>query len=93
MSQALLRHSDKRQHLRPLTKQGDIIVHRSQELSACCRVDVSERDKLGAVGVAKAQQQMKVKYCLPAAIKMAFLTVIDTSSRSRERSGHWNETS
>ena len=29
-----------------------------------CRVDVSQRDKLGAIGVAKAQQEMKVKiYC------------------------------
>ena len=65
MSLASLRHSDKRQPLRPLTKQGDFIAHRSHELSPCCRVDVSERDKLGAVGVAKAQQEMKVKCYLP----------------------------
>ena len=38
-------------------------IHATPTLNTCdhYRVDVSQRDKLGAIGVAKAEQGMKVK--------------------------------
>lgn len=63
MSQDLLRHSDRKQLLKLLTKQSmDHMssVHVDHMTYSVSRVDVSQRDKLGAIGMAKAQQEMKV---------------------------------
>lgn len=61
-SLALLKPLVKRPPLRPSTKPSNLTCGHAY-LRSCdpYRVDVSQRDKLGAIGVAKAQQEMKVK--------------------------------